>query len=121
MAHIVKTCATMLALLAGTGASAQAVQDPTRPPQALLHPVAGGAGADAPQLQSILIGRGAGGRRVAVIDGETVRVGDRVAGARVVAINTADVQLQRGARHETLKLTAPDAAPPRVPTPGKPE
>lgn len=121
MAQTMKILLTLLALVGASVAHAQAVQDPTRPPQALLRPIAGGADAGAPQLQSILIGRGAGGRRVAVIDGETVRVGDRVAGARVAAINAADVQLQRGGKHEILKLTAPDAAPAPAPTAGKPE
>ena len=114
-----------LAVLAA-GAAAQTVQDPTRPPAQLLRPSAAGAAvAHAPQLQSILIGRAAGGRRVAVIDGDTVRVGDVVHGARVVAIAPADVTLQRGGQRSVLKLNAPDAAPavaPAVaPLPGKPE
>jgi MSHA biogenesis protein MshK len=125
MAETMKILLTLLALAGASVAHAQAVQDPTRPPQALLRPIAAGANAGAPQLQSILIGRGAGGRRVAVIDGDTVRVGDRVGGARVVAINAADVQLQRGGKRETLKLTAPEAAPTAAaapaPTAGKPE
>jgi MSHA biogenesis protein MshK len=105
------------------GACAQAVQDPTRPPAALLQPVGREAGAHGSNLQSILIGRAAGGRRIAVIDGETVRVGERIAGARVIAINAAEVQLQRGAKLEILTLHAPDAAPVPVPVPnpGKPE
>ena len=121
MADIMKPLSTMLALLVATGAGAQAVQDPTRPPQALLHPQRGAPQPGAPQLQSILIGRGAGGRRVAVIDGETVRVGDRVGGARVVAIDAAAVRLQRGGKDETLTLTAPAAEPAPAATAGKPE
>lgn len=106
---------------AGAGAGAQEVQDPTRPPAGLLHPAAGRSEAGGPHVQSILIGRAPGGRRVAVIDGEMVRVGDRVAGARVIAINAAGVQLQRGGKQERLKLNAPDAAPAPVPNAGKPE
>ncbi|WP_332877929.1 hypothetical protein [Massilia sp. S19_KUP03_FR1] len=109
----------LLLALAGAGVCAQALQDPTRPPAALLQPVAGAAGAEGPRLQSILIGRAAGGRRVAVIDGETVRVGDRVAGARVIAILSAEVHLRRGASQEILKLQTPDAAP--ALNAGKPE
>lgn len=101
--------------LVAMGAVAQAVQDPTRPPAQLLHPGSGAPTAGVPQLQSILIGRAAGGRRVAVIDGATVRVGDRVGdavtGARVVAIYAGEVQLDRAGTRETLKLPAPAALP----------
>ena len=106
-----------LAVLAA-GAGAQTVHDPTRPPAQLLHPGASAATVvHAPQLQSILIGRAAGGRRVAVIDGATVRVGDLVHGARVVAIAPADVTLARGAKRTVLKLNGPAADP----LAGKPE
>ena len=115
------TCLMLMLALVGAGAAAQAVQDPTRPPAALLHPVAGDVATAGPQLQSILIGRAAGGRRIAVIDGETVRVGETVAGARVIAIDTAGVRLQRGARQEILKLHTPDPALAPVPNAGKPE
>jgi MSHA biogenesis protein MshK len=122
MAETMKTTLFMLMLaLVGAGAAAQGVQDPTRPPAALLQPVAGDVATAGPQLQSILIGRAAGGRRIAVIDGETVRVGERVAGARVLAIDAGGVRLQRGARQEILKLHTPDPAPAPVPNPGKPE
>lgn len=117
----------LVALLALT------LQDPTRPPAAMLHPVAGspgsaGAGAGiepgAHRLQSILIGRAPGGRRVAVIDGDTVRVGERVGGARVVAIEAGAVQLEQAGKRSTLTLTAPAVTPaPAAPTPvtGTPE
>lgn len=99
-----------LTMLAGV-ASAQTVQDPTRPPAQLLRPAAGGGVVAAgPQLQSILIGRN-GSRRVAVIDGDTVRVGDRVAGARVVAINAGTVLLEQGGVRTTLTLQLPGSRP----------
>lgn len=100
---------------AAAGVVAQTVQDPTRPPALLLHPGTGAAVSSAPQVQSILVGRGAGGRRVAVIDGNLVRVGDQVGGARVVAISAGEVQLQRASRRDTLKLQAPGAVPGRKP------
>jgi len=102
------------ALLA-SGALAQAVPDPTRPPAQMLRPAAGAHANAAPQLQSILVGRAAGGRRVAVIDGNTVRVGDLVGGARVVGMSQAQVVLQRGARQEILTLNGAGAAPARKP------
>ena len=98
--------ALALMLAAGVPARAQALQDPTRPPAA----VAAGFGADkaagqaGPQLQTVLIGRGAGGRHLAVIDGETVRIGDAFHGARVAAIRDNEVVLARGRARQVLRL-----------------
>lgn len=103
----------ILSWLLISSAGAQDVQDPTRPPVQLLHPTAGVAMLAGPQLQSILISRSAGGRHIAVIDGETVRMGDKVAGARVVAIRADEVQLERAGTRERLKLQAPAAIPQR--------
>ncbi|MGK5061301.1 MSHA biogenesis protein MshK [Janthinobacterium sp. LB3P112] len=95
------------ALLAlATGVFAQALADPTRPPDAA--PVLGSAasaGAARPQLQSVLISNQPGGRRLAVIDGRSVRAGDKVGGAVVVSIGEASVALRRGKTLETLRLT----------------
>ncbi|MBE3025792.1 MSHA biogenesis protein MshK [Janthinobacterium sp. BJB1] len=94
------------ALLAlAPGAFAQALADPTRPPDA--PPVQGGAataGAARPQLQSVLIANQPGGRRLAVIDGRSVRAGDKLDGAVVVGIGEASVTLRRGKTLETLRL-----------------
>ena len=97
-------------------AAAQALRDPTRPPAFL---VPGGAGARAaapvssgPQLQSILIARQPGGRHVAVIDGETVRLGDSYRGARVARMTPNEVELVRGSERRVLKLNAPGNALP---------
>ena len=94
------------ALLAlAPGVFAQALVDPTRPPDAA--PVLGSvASADAarPRLQSVLISNRPGGRRLAVIDGRSVRAGDRVGGAVVVSIGEASVALRRGKTLETLRL-----------------
>jgi len=101
--------AACLALACALPAAAQALRDPTRPPAAL---VAGGAAARAvtapsgPQLQSILIGRQPGGRHVAVIDGETVRLGDSYKGARVTRMTPNEVELVRGNERRVLKLNA---------------
>lgn len=105
---IALTCALAAAV------QAQPVQDPTRPPAQLLRPSAAEPAVHAPQLQSILIGRAAGGRRVAVIDGDTVRVGDLVGGARVAAITPSAVILARAGQRQTLTLPAADAAVPVV-------
>jgi len=99
--------AAFLALLCAAGAKAQALQDPTKPPVAAT-PVAAGpvAASSGPQLQSILIGRAAGGRHLAVIDGETVRPGDTFHGAKVARIGENEVELVRGGERQVLRLYA---------------
>ena len=97
-------------------AAAQALRDPTRPPASLMPGGAAAAqaaapGASGPQLQSILIGRQPGGRHVAVIDGETVRLGDTFKGARVTRMTPNEVELVRGRERRVLKLNAPASAP----------
>ena len=100
--------AALAALLAGP-AGAQALQDPTRPPAASLAGTPAAPPAAIPQLQSVLVGRAAGGRRVAVIDGETVRLGDTFHGARVARVGETEVELVRGRERQVLRLYAPDA------------
>ena len=93
-------------LLLPASASAQALADPTRPPDAAPAGSTGGSGAIAarvvPQLQSVLVA--SSGRRVAVIDGRTVRVGDKVGEASVDGIGETTVTLRRGKRLETIRL-----------------
>lgn len=100
-------------------AAAQVLRDPTRPPAAMMQG-ASAAGAPAPastgpQLQSILISREPGGRHVAVIDGETVRLGDMVKGARLTRMSANEVELVRGRERRVLKLN-PGAVPAPAPT-----
>lgn len=105
-------------LLACASAMAQPLQDPTRPPANLLARQAGEGGAAAataatqargPQLQSVLIARQPGGRHVAVIDGETLRLGELYKGARVTRIEQHAVELMRGRTRQVLTLHAPGA------------
>ena len=109
--NLIKTVLACLALC-GLPAVAQPLQDPTRPPAALLAPrAAPGAGATTgPQLQSILIAREAGGRHLAVIDGETVRLGEQFHGARVARIGDNEVELVRGVERQVLRLYAQEAS-----------
>lgn len=79
------------------------VPDPTRPSSASAVAVGGSIGSG-PVLQSVLISPG---RRVAVISGQTVRVGDKVAEARVVRISETEVQLDDGKEIKILKLYPP--------------
>ena len=109
-------------LLACAGAHADSLRDPTRPPASLASwtgNVNGAAADGGPKLQTILIGRGPGGRHLAVIDGQTVYLGDAIQGARVARIAENEVELVRGKERQVLHLYAQDAAgvtPVRPPT-----
>lgn len=115
MDEVVKRACLLFAFVFGCSglASAQALQDPTRPPANLIARQAGDAAAapvkTAPRLQSVLIARQPGGRHVAVIDGETLRLGDSYKGARVTRIEQNEVELSRGKTRQVLTLNA--AAP----------
>jgi MSHA biogenesis protein MshK len=103
-------CAVLLA--AHAIVHAQALRDPTRPPAQLGLRAADGTAPEAspaaPQLQSVLISRQPGGRHVAVIDGETVRLGETFRGARVVRMTQNEVELVRGRERRVLKLQPPE-------------
>ena len=101
-----RRCSPLLLLsLAWPGAQAQALADPTRPPAALWAPAsAAPAVAAQPQLQSVLISTRPGGRRVAVIDGQVVKVGSKVGDAVVTEIRDTAVLLRRGKSLQTFKL-----------------
>lgn len=96
--------AALAGLLAGAPARAQeALADPTAPPAAIAGELAAApaAATRALQLQSVLI---SGERRVAVIDGERVQVGDRVSGFEVAAIESNLVWLESAAGAIRLPL-----------------
>jgi MSHA biogenesis protein MshK len=109
---IAKTAALTLALVfAACAAHAEVLQDPTRPAAgAFVSTAAPGAAVSGPRLQSILVGREAGGRHLAVIDGETVRLGEQFHGARVTRIGDNEVELVRGGERQVLRLYVEPAA-----------
>jgi MSHA biogenesis protein MshK len=88
-------------------AARQALPDPTRPPPeasmtpggAMAMPSAGG-----PQLQSVLVSNKPGGRRIAVIDGQTVRLGGKFDGAVLVKVTDTEAVLRRGQALQVLTL-----------------
>jgi MSHA biogenesis protein MshK len=90
--------------LAQALAHAQSLQDPTRPMLAAAPADSGAEISAGPQLQSVLIGRQPGGRHVAVIDGDTVRLGELYKGARVARITPTEVELVRGKDRQVLRL-----------------
>lgn len=93
--------------------------DPTRPPAMLLPGSADSVpGVPAlPQLQSILIAPHLGGRHVAVIDGQTLRLGDKFQGAVLTKMTDTQVELTRGAKRQILTLYPARAVPAAAPTP----
>ena len=102
---------TLALVLAAVPASAQTLTDPTRPPPESRPQAPGAVEApvvsSGPQLQSVLIG--SRGREVAVIDGQTLRKGDKINGAVLVKIGKNQVVLQHGRSKQVLTLF-PDTA-----------
>jgi MSHA biogenesis protein MshK len=84
-----------------TSANAQSLADPTRPPRIFTQDIDTTETASGPILQSVLISPG---RRVAIISGQTVRVGEQVGTARVVKISDGEVVLRSGSDIQTLRL-----------------
>ena len=82
--------------------------DPTRPPIA-AEPAGISGSPGAPRLESVLI---APDRRIAVIDGQQVTLGARIAGGEVVRITETEVVIRGAERLETLKLFPESKRPP---------
>ena len=105
--NLTKTVLACLALCQ-LPAVAQPLQDPTRPPAGMdriaLDPA---VQRDVPRLQSVLIARQPGGRHVAVINGQTLRLGQSYKGARVASIKPGEVVLVRGNARQVLRMDAP--------------
>jgi MSHA biogenesis protein MshK len=102
-------------------ASSQTLPDPTRPPPEAMRALGGNAVVAAPpvnggrpQLQSVLTG--SRGRQVAVIDGQTVRRGDKFNGAVLTKVDKNSVVLRRGAKVEVLTLLPAEQADARPAT-----
>jgi MSHA biogenesis protein MshK len=93
----------VIALVAAS-AVAQALPDPTRPPASLAPAAEPGADAPssmAPTLQSVIV---APNRKIAVINGQAVKLGEKYGDARVVKIAETEVVLKNGSELQTLKL-----------------
>lgn len=101
--------AWLLLLVSAACAPAHAqLADPTRPPASLDAAVPGASALPAepaaPQLQSVLISTHAGGRRIAVIDGQALSVGEKFRAAVVIKITETQVVLRRGRELQVLRL-----------------
>ena len=101
-------------------ATGQALGDPTQPPAVLVAPGSAGPHAAEPaepaalHLQSILVSREAGGRRIAVINGEVVRAGAKIGDAVVESVGESAVVLRRGKNREPLRLFPASAGAARM-------
>lgn len=100
------TLCLLLAVTLLSPVRAQELPDPTRPPLEAGLPQAAGMELPKapvlPQLQSVLIG--ARGREVAVIDGQTVRKGEKFEGAVLVKVSKDSVILRRSGKDLVLRL-----------------
>ncbi len=101
----------LLALLAFPAwAATQTALDPTQAPRS-VSPSANPAAAEAPlRLQAIVL---AGAQRYAVIDGQQRRVGDWLGEARILAIDSQAVKLQRHDQVQWLRLAPSIVQPSR--------
>ena len=99
------TMATVCFQMWSMGAPVRAGEllDPTRPPAVLDAKIEQSADqlATAPVLQSVLISPT---RRLAVINGQTVALGEKYGEARVVKISEGEVVLRNGQDVQVLKL-----------------
>lgn len=88
-------------------ASAHAL-DPTRPPAAFVTAAVERQAPETLHLQAIF--RGAQSAR-AVLNGQSLRVGETLAEARLLAINTNSVLIERDGQRQLLRLVAPIVTP----------
>jgi MSHA biogenesis protein MshK len=99
-------CLALTAATAGGALAADVLDDPMRPPHLTAveaaRPAAKPAGYT---LSSVVIGAD---RRVAVVNGRTVTVGDRVGAATVIDIQPSTVALARGGDRFVISLVALD-------------
>lgn len=85
-------------------ASAQALNDPTKPPAEISAPLTQGRQAAAPEgdrLQSVIISPT---RRAAIISGQTVELGAKYGEARLVEVSESGVALQGAQGRQVLAL-----------------
>lgn len=98
----------LLMMMAALAARAEGMRDPTQPPLGLIPAADAGAApaAEIPlQLNMTKVGAG---RPLAIINGITAAVGDRVNSALVTAIRSGEVDLVVRGRRQTLTMPGAD-------------
>ena len=93
-------CACSLILI-DYPARAENLPDPTRPPSEFEAAAGGAAVSSGPMLQTVLISPR---HKIAIINGETVKLGGMYGSARVVKISESGVVLNEGGSFQTLRL-----------------
>jgi MSHA biogenesis protein MshK len=90
-------------LLLAKIATAQSLPDPTRPPSSADGQGAGKSetGPAVPILQSILV---SDSRHIAIINGQMLKIGDKVGDNRIIKITESEVVLRSGKDLQVLKL-----------------
>lgn len=99
-----------IAILLGWCGVAQAALDPTQPPVSVLTANPNASAPAVPVLQSIVRG---GRQSLAVINGQTLKVGDELDGAKIRAIYAHSVVLERQGEQHVLRLVEPIMKPSR--------
>ena len=88
----------LAALLLASAAQAQTFRDPMRPPGSAAAPHA--PGPRVLKLEGVI----AGAQLVAIVNGQLVRAGDEVAGARIIEVLAGGVRYTRAGHIQTLML-----------------
>lgn len=92
-------------LLFSVLAQAENLPDPTQPSGSQGYQDAGdGGNVGLPKLQSVLISPTAKGRRLAIINGQTLRIGEKLGGAVLIRISETEVALRNGQNVQVVKL-----------------
>ncbi len=92
----------LLACLLGSPVQAEVLQDPTAPLAGTgMATGPGSKVAGLPKLQSIILGNGPA---LAVLNGQSYRIGQRVDGYQLVAISADSVVLEKAGKRQSLTL-----------------
>lgn len=92
---------TLLCCLLGPLAQAEVLQDPTAPLAGSSAAASPSKGAGLPRLQSVILGNGPA---LAVLNGQSYRVGQRIDGFLLVGISADAVVLEKAGKRQTLTL-----------------
>ncbi|WP_425934577.1 SctD/MshK family protein [Aeromonas rivipollensis] len=92
---------TLLCCLLGPLAQAEVLQDPTAPLAGSGATASPSKGAGLPRLQSVILGNGPA---LAVLNGQSYRVGQRIDGFLLVGISADAVVLEKAGKRQTLTL-----------------
>ena len=92
---------TLLCCLLGPRAQAEVLQDPTAPLAGRGAGASPSKDAGLPRLQSVILGNGPA---LAVLNGQSYRVGQRIDGFLLVGISADAVVLEKAGKRQTLTL-----------------